>query len=474
MTERTAVVVLAGGKGARMRSALPKVLHDAAGRTLLDRVLATARALVAGGDAARLVVVTNAGAGDAVTAHVRSAAPEATLAHQRSPRGTGDALRAAMAKVGSASRLVVLPGDAPLVTPASVRRLLSELDGRPETPAVFLSAVPPDPSGYGRVLRDAHGIVVAVVEEREASEREKEIPEVNGGVYAFDRGFLDAALPRLEPANEASEFYLTDLLAMAVESGRPARGVPAASPEEILGVNSHADLARVEGVLRERAAAAAMAGGAALLRPETVTLDETVTLAPDTVVEPFVTLLGATRVGGGTRIGQGCVIRDTELGARVTVRPYCVMEGARVGDGAVVGPFARLREGTDLGPAVHVGNFVETKKAVLGREAKANHLTYLGDVEVGERTNVGAGVITCNYDGFAKHRTTIGKDVFVGSDVQLVAPVTVGDGAVIGAGTTVTENVPGGALATSRTPQRTTEGAGTAYRERKGAKKKKI
>lgn len=474
MTARTTVVVLAGGTGTRMRSALPKVLHDAAGRTLLDRVLATARTVMAGSGAARLVVVTNPEAGDPVATHLRTAAPDAVVAPQPSPRGTGDALRAAMANVGKASRLVVLPGDAPLVTPASVLRLLEELDAHPEAPAVFLSAVLPDPSGYGRVLQDAHGTVVAVVEERDASEREKGIREVNGGVYAFDRSFLDGALPRLEPANAAAQLYLTDLLAMAVESGRPARRVPAASPDEILGVNSRAGLARVEGILRARAAAAAMSGGAALLRPETVTLDETVTLSPDSVVEPFVTLLGETRVGGGTRIGQGCVIRDTLLGSNVTVKPYCVMEGARVGDGAEVGPFARLRKGTDLGPSVHIGNFVETKKAVLGRGAKANHLTYLGDVEVGERTNVGAGVITCNYDGFDKHRTTIGKDVFVGSDVQLVAPVSVGDGALIGAGTTVTADVPADALAMSRTPQTVVEGGGARYRERKGAKKKKI
>ncbi|HQR46657.1 MAG TPA: bifunctional UDP-N-acetylglucosamine diphosphorylase/glucosamine-1-phosphate N-acetyltransferase GlmU, partial [Thermoanaerobaculia bacterium] len=355
----------------------------------------------------------------------------------------------------------------------SVRRLLEALDGRRETPAVFLSAVLPDPTGFGRVLRDAGSTVVAVVEEAQASERELALDEVNGGIYAFDRPFLEAALARLEPGAGSSELYLTDLLAMAVESGRPARSVPAAPPEEILGVNSQGDLARVEGVLRARAAAAAMAGGAALLRPETVTLDETVTLAPDTVVEPFVTLLGATRVGGGTRIGQGCVLRDTVLGANVTVRPYCVMEGARLGDGAVVGPFARLREGTELGPAAHVGNFVETKKVVLGAGAKANHLTYLGDATVGEGTNVGAGVITCNYDGVAKHPTTIGKGVFVGSDVQLVAPVTVGDGAVIGAGTTVTADVPPDALVTSRAPLRTVEGGGADYRERKRTKKKK-
>jgi bifunctional UDP-N-acetylglucosamine pyrophosphorylase / glucosamine-1-phosphate N-acetyltransferase len=473
VTERTAVVVLAGGRGARMRSALPKVLHEAAGRPVLDRVLATARAAAAEAGGARLVVVTNAGVEDPVAAHVKSAAPEATLALQRAPLGTGDAMRSALPAIGAASRVVVLPGDAPLVTAASVRRLLEALDGRPETPAVFLSAVLPDPTGYGRVLRDPGNTVVAVVEEAQASERELALDEVNGGVYAFDRPFLEAALARLEPGAGSSELYLTDLLAMAVESGRPVRSVPAAPPEEILGVNSQADLARVEGVLRARAAAAAMAGGAALLRPETVTLDETVALAPDTVVEPFVTLLGATRVGGGTRIGQGCVIRDTVIGSNVTVRPYCVMEGARVGDGAVVGPFARLREGTDLGPAAHVGNFVETKKAVLGAGAKANHLTYLGDATVGEGTNVGAGVITCNYDGVAKHPTTIGKGVFVGSDVQLVAPVTVGDGAVIGAGTTVTSDVPPDALVTSRAPLKTVEGGGAAYRERKSGKKRK-
>jgi bifunctional UDP-N-acetylglucosamine pyrophosphorylase/glucosamine-1-phosphate N-acetyltransferase len=473
VTPKTAVVVLAAGKGTRMRSALPKVLHTAAGRTLLDRVLATAREVLAETKGARLVVVTGPGDEDPVAAHLRGAIPGVAVETQLSPRGTGDALRAAMAGVGDASRIVVLPGDAPLVALASVRRLLAQLDAGPDVPAAFLSAVVPDPSGYGRVLRDAHGIVVAVVEERDASEREREIREINGGVYAFDRAFLEAALPRLEPANAAAELYLTDLLAMAVESGRPARGVDAALSEEILGVNSRADLARVEGVLRARAAAAAMEAGATLLRPETITLDDTVTLAADAVLEPFVTLFGATTVGEGTRIGQGCVIRDTVLGRNVTLKPYCIAEGARVGDNAIVGPFARLREGTDLGPSVHIGNFVETKKAILRRGAKANHLTYLGDVEVGERTNVGAGVITCNYDGFTKHRTTIGKDVFVGSDVQLVAPVSVGDGAVIGAGTTVTTDVPADALATSRTPQRTTEGGGALYRERKREKKRK-
>jgi bifunctional UDP-N-acetylglucosamine pyrophosphorylase/glucosamine-1-phosphate N-acetyltransferase len=238
-------------------------------------------------------------------------------------------------------------------------------------------------------------------------------------------------------------------------------------------VNSRADLARVDALLRRRAAEAAMAAGATLRRPETITLDETVVLEPDTVLEPFVTLLGTTRVGAGSTIGQGAVVRDSDFGRNVTVRPYSVIESARVGSGAVVGPFARLREGTDLHEGVHVGNFVETKKAVLKAGVKANHLTYLGDTEIGEKTNVGAGVITCNYDGFSKHRTTIGRNVFVGSDVQLVAPVTVGDGAVIAAGTTVTKDVPADALALARSPQENLPDAGAKYRERKSAGKGK-
>ncbi len=467
MTPRAAVVLLAAGKGTRLRSGVPKVLHTAAGRSLLDRSLAAARAVARETGDGPLIVVTGPGEDDPVADAVRRETPQAVTAPQVEPRGTGDAVRAALGHLGDASEVIVLPADAPLLTAGSVLALVRALSEEAGVPAAFLTALVPDPSGYGRVLRDTHGTVIAVVEERDASDRERGIPEVNGGVYVFRRAFLEAALARLEPSNAANELYLTDVLAMAVESGRPARGVPVAGGEELLGVNTRADLARVEEVLRTRAAAAAMVAGATLLRPGTVTLDETVRLAPDVVLEPFTTLLGTTEVGARSRIGQGSVLHDTTLGTDVTVRPYCVMEKARVGDGAIVGPFARLREGTELAPGVHIGNFVETKKARLGRGAKANHLTYLGDTDVGEGTNVGAGVITCNYDGFAKHRTVIGREVFVGSDVQLVAPISVGDGAVIGAGTTVIEDVPAGALATSRAPQRTTEGGGTAYRERK-------
>ncbi len=471
MTPAAAVVLLAAGAGTRLHSGVPKVLHSAAGRSLLDRSLATARAVARETGGGPLVVVTGPGTGDPVAAAVHRSAPEAVTAPQAELRGTGDATRAALGFLGDAASVVVLPADVPLLAVRTILALGAALADEPDSPAVFLTAVLPDPSGYGRVLRDAHGTVVTVVEEQDASEREREITEVNAGVYVFERAFLEAALARLEPFNASEELYLTDVLAMAAESGRPARGFPVERVEEVLGVNTRADLARVEAVLRSRTAAAAMEAGATLMKPETVTLDETVRLAPDVLLEPFTTLLGATQVGTRSRIGQGSVLCDTTVGADVTVKPYCVISEARIGDGAIVGPFARLREGTDLGPGVHVGNFVETKKARLHRGAKANHLTYLGDTEVGERTNVGAGVITCNYDGFSKHRTTIGRDVFVGSDVQLVAPVSVGDGAVIGAGTTVTEDVPSGALATSRTPQKTSEGGGTAYRERKQRKK---
>lgn len=472
-----AVVVLAAGRGVRMRSALPKVLHPAAGRPLLDRVLETARAVLASETGeGRLVVVVGAGK-ERVAAHLASlssrapATPEALVVEQDPPRGTGDAVRVALTAVGDAGRVVVLSGDVPLLSAGTVRRLLDALDGS-GTPAVaFLTARLPEPGSYGRVVRDDRGEVARIVEAKDAGEAERALDEVNAGVYAFDRAFLSSALPRLRADNAQGEYYLTDVLGLAVAAGRRVAGLPAADPREMLGVNSRKELAVLDALLRARAADAAMEAGATLVRPETVTLDDGVVLAPDVVVEPFVTLLGETRVGEESRIGQGCVVSDSVLGAGVTLRPYCVVDRSVVADGAVVGPFARLREGTDLGPGVHVGNFVETKKARLSRGAKANHLTYLGDVEVGEGTNVGAGVITCNYDGFGKHRTTIGAGVFVGSDVQLVAPVTVGDGAVVGAGTTVTKDVPPDALATSRVPQRTIDGGGARYRVKKKAAK---
>lgn len=464
------VVLLAAGRGVRMKSARPKVLHEAAGRPLIDHVVAAARTFLDGRPGSRLVVVAGAGREELIP-HLARTAPDAVVVVQDPPRGTGDAVRAALPALGDAARVVVLAGDVPLLGAGALGRLEGALDADAGAGIAVLTARLGDAGAYGRVVRDGDGRFARIVEAKDATPEQRALGEINSGIYAFERAVLERELPRLTDDNAQGEFYLTDVLGLAVEEGIGVVAIPVDDPTEVLGVNSRAELAEVDTLLRRRAARFAMAAGATLIRPETITLDEGVTFGPDAVVEPFVTITGATTVGAGTRIGQGCVVASSAIGANVTVRPYCVIEKAVVGDGAVVGPFARLREGTDLGPEVHVGNFVETKKARLARGAKANHLTYLGDCSVGERTNVGAGVITCNYDGFGKHHTGIGADVFVGSDVQLVAPVTIGDGALIGAGSTITKDVPAGALATSRVPQKTVEGAGTRYRERKLAEK---
>ncbi len=464
------VVLLAAGRGVRMRSARPKVLHEAAGRPLIDHVVAAARALLAGRPGSRLVVVAGAGREELIP-HLARTAPEAVVVVQDPPRGTGDAVRAALPALGDATRVVVLAGDVPLLSSGTLARLEGALDAGSGAGIAVLTAHLADAGAYGRVVRDGEGRFARIVEAKDATPAERALGEINSGLYAFDRAVLERQLPRLTDENAQGEFYLTDVLGLAVREEVAVVAIPVDDPSEVLGVNSRAELAEVDALLRRRAARAAMAAGATLIRPETITLDEGVTFGADAVVEPFVTITGASSVGAGSRIGQGCVVASSTIGANVVVRPYCVIEKAVVGDGSVVGPFARLREGTDLGPEVHVGNFVETKKARLAKGAKANHLTYLGDCSVGERTNVGAGVITCNYDGFGKHHTGIGAGVFVGSDVQLVAPVTIGDGAVIGAGSTITKDVPADALATSRVPQKTLEGGGAKYRERKSAAK---
>jgi bifunctional UDP-N-acetylglucosamine pyrophosphorylase/glucosamine-1-phosphate N-acetyltransferase len=464
----TVVVLLAAGRGVRMRSERPKVLHEAAGRPLLDRALDTAVAIA--GSAAQVVVVVSK-EGDAVAQHVKGAYPPVRITQQDPPRGTGDAVRVAVPAFGKASRVVVLSGDVPLLSADTVKGLVEALRADRKAAVAVLTAKVANPTGYGRIVRDRKGAFVRIVEEKDSSSEEKEIGEINAGTYAFDRAFLEESLPLLTSKNSQNEFYLPDTLSLARKAGRHVLLVEGDSLAA-LGVNSRADLAAVEAILRNRKASEAMQAGTTILRPETVTLDDTVTLEADTVLEPFVTLLGKTRVGGGTVIGQGTVARDTVFGKNVVVMPYCVIESAVVGDGASVGPFARLRAGTDLADGVHIGNFVETKKAVLRKGVKANHLTYLGDTEIGERTNVGAGVITCNYDGFLKNKTTIGRDVFVGSDVQFIAPVTIGDGAIIAAGTTVTEDVPKDALALAREPQKNLPEGGAKYREKKSAGKK--
>ena len=465
-----ACVILAAGKGVRMKSLLPKVLHRAAGRPLVDHVVRTACGVLAEFGAHPPIVVVGNGR-EAVTPHLTAEFPGIRIAVQDPPRGTGDAVRVALPLLSDETKVAVLAGDAPLLRASSLERLFAALD-QPERPAVaFLTAVLPDPGAYGRVIRDGSGRVVRIVEAKDATAEEKSVCEINSGIYAFEREFLSRAIPRLTTKNAQGEYYLTDVLEMAVAEGLAIEGIAVAEPSEILGVNSRKELALVDSELRRRAIDLAFSCGVTIVRPETVTIDDTVELSPDVVIGPFVSLCGKTVVGAGSQIGQGAIVIDSRLGSGVEVRPYSIVEKSVAGDGALIGPFARLREGTDLAAGVHIGNFVETKKARLARGAKANHLTYLGDCAVGERTNVGAGVITCNYDGYGKNVTTIGSNVFVGSDVQLVAPVTVGDGAVIGAGTTVTKDVPSDAIATSRAPQQNLEGAARSYHERKSRKK---
>ncbi|MBL8113998.1 MAG: bifunctional UDP-N-acetylglucosamine diphosphorylase/glucosamine-1-phosphate N-acetyltransferase GlmU, partial [Acidobacteria bacterium] len=383
----TAVVILAAGKGVRMRSARPKVLHAVGGRPMLDRVLELA-ARHAGASAPRLVVV--GAQRDEVEAHLARSDPRAIPAVQEPQRGTGDAVRCALAALGEtpAERILVLSGDVPLLAPGTLLALEAAF-GRHGCAVAFLTAIADEPGAYGRVVRNEHGAVTRIVEARDASAAELLVRETNAGVYLFDRAFLSEALPRLGTANAQGEWYLTDVIGLAVDAGRPVEGVLTRDATEILGANSRADLARIESALQTRLAAAAMAEGVTLVRPETVTLEDGVTFEPDAVLEPFVSLAGATHVSAGARIGQGSILRDTKVGPGVTVKPYTVAEGATIGAGSIVGPFARLREGTELEEGVHVGNFVETKKARLARGAKANHLTYLGDCSVGERTNVG-------------------------------------------------------------------------------------
>jgi bifunctional UDP-N-acetylglucosamine pyrophosphorylase/glucosamine-1-phosphate N-acetyltransferase len=324
------------------------------------------------------------------------------------------------------------------------------------------------PRGYGRVVRDARGRPERIVEEKDASERERELREVNAGLYCADGTFLWKALTRVGSANAQEEFYLTDLVAMAaLREGAVAVAVP---PEEASGVNDREELARAAKVLLRRRARALMRAGVTVEDPERFDCDEGVEIEPDVVVEPGARLLGRTRIGAGSRIGAGAILRDAVVGREVTINPYSVIDTAAVGRGAIVGPFSRLRPGSDIGDEAHVGNFVEIKKTVLGRGAKANHLAYLGDATVGERANVGAGTITCNYDGEKKHPTRIGAGAFVGSDSILVAPLEIGDGAYIAAGSVITEPVPDGALALGRARQVTKEGWAAKRREEKQIK----
>ncbi|MEX1135218.1 MAG: bifunctional UDP-N-acetylglucosamine diphosphorylase/glucosamine-1-phosphate N-acetyltransferase GlmU [Acidimicrobiia bacterium] len=454
------VIVLAAGQGKRMMSDLPKVAHMAAGRTLVGWVLETVFPL----DPATTVVVVGHRA-DAVERllpdHVLSAVQEEQL-------GTGHATRVGMAAIRDIDpddTVVVLYGDLPLLT----RELVTELAERGEGVAARLVAVEfEDPTGYGRVIRDAEGLVTSIVEERDTNDEQRTIRDINAGVYSFRAGDLIEALGEISNENAQGEYYLTDVI--GILAGRGERIEPVrAIPEEVVGINSQGQLAEARRLLQARTNQKLMESGVWMLDPERTYVDDTVVVEPGARIYPGVHLEGTTTVGAGAQVGPDVFAVDSTIGAGTTVW-YAVLRGAVVGEECEVGPYASLRPGSVLERGSKVGTFVETKNTTLGEKAKAPHLSYLGDASVGARSNIGAGTITCNYDGFEKHRTEIGEDVFVGSDTMLVAPLTIGAGAVIGAGSVITEDVAEGALAIERTEQREIPGYARRRAQRQAAK----
>ncbi|GLH68963.1 bifunctional UDP-N-acetylglucosamine diphosphorylase/glucosamine-1-phosphate N-acetyltransferase GlmU [Geothrix rubra] len=455
----TVAVILAAGLGTRMKSRLPKVLHPILGDPSLLWVL---RALPPGLEAA--VVVVHHGKAEVLAAleawQAQGLVPcPVTAVDQGEPLGTGHALQVCIPELDrlAATRVAILCGDVPLTTPATVARLCA-------SEALLLAMDLDEPGSYGRVLQHADGRLAGLVEAKDANAEQRAVRRVNGGAYALPWGPLRRALQGLTNDNAQKEFYLTD--AVAAVARELAVAVQVCDPEELAGMNSRMDQSALQSAAQRRINAAWMAEGVTFLQVDSTLVGPRVALGRDVILEPSVRLEGDVVIGEGGRVGQGSVILDSRIEVGVQIRPYCVVEQAVVGAGSKVGPFSRLREGTDLGPEVHVGNFVETKKARLQRGAKANHLAYLGDTEIGEGTNIGAGVITCNYDGVNKHRTLIGRNVFVGSDTQLVAPLAIGDGALIGAGSTITKDVPADALALSRVPQTSREGGASLVRAR--------
>ena len=461
---RIAVAIMAAGKGTRLKSQLPKVLHEVGGKPLLEHVIRAAVRIVPAKDVYAII----GHEADRVRAAMQHTGVNFVL--QAEQRGTGHALMMAREALAGYDHVIVLSGDAPLITPETIEHLRNfHLEER--AAMTLLSADLENPTGYGRVLRKSSrsAVVQAVVEEKAASVAQKKIHEINSGFYVFDANELYAHIGELSTANAHREYYLTDTAELLRKARRRVVAWKTASASEVLGGNTRAELADIDEKMRLAKCRQLMADGVTVFYPSTCVIDADVVVAPDTVIEPYVQLLGKTRVGTSCRIRSYCVIRDSEIGDAVNILPGCVMDESRVGTAAIVGPYSRLRPGSDIGEGAHVGNFVETKKIKLGKGSKANHLTYLGDAEIGAGVNIGAGTITCNYDGVHKHKTLIGDGVFVGSDTTLVAPVQVGKGAYVGAASCITEDVPEDALAVGRARQIVKEGWA---REKRAERKK--
>jgi len=437
-----AIVILAAGKGTRLKSSVAKVLHRAGGRTLVEQIVRACEPLKA-----RETVVVVGHQAEQVAAVVE---PRGALTVLQQPQnGTGHAMQVAKRALGRAKFAVVLPGDAPLVRTETLKALVAA-HHTGNAAATILSAVLADPSGYGRVVRKTETAVSAIVEESQLTDEQREINEINSAIYCFTLGKIWPALAQVKPNNKHRELYLTDAIGVLNAKGETVLAQVAADSREVLGCNTRADLAEVDRIFRERKRNELMDAGITIQLPETVLIDPDVTAGEDTIIEPGVQLLGKTKIGAQCTIRTGSVLTDAILGEGVTVEPHCVVAESRLDDGVIIGPFARLRPNNHLKAGARIGNFVELKKSTIGEGTKAMHLSYLGDAKIGTKSNIGAGTITCNYDGFHKYPTSIGNKVFIGSDTALVAPVRVGDGAYVGAGSTITDNVPSGGLAIAR------------------------
>jgi bifunctional UDP-N-acetylglucosamine pyrophosphorylase/glucosamine-1-phosphate N-acetyltransferase len=443
------IVILAAGQGKRMNSALPKVLQPLAGRPLLGHVLGAARAL----EPAAVHVVYGHGGEQvrtALGAELAVVAPRSSWVLQAEQKGTGHAMQQALSALQDDEIVLVLYGDVPLVQPETLRELVA-LAGPKSLGLLTVELT--DPTGYGRIVRDARGKVLRIVEQKDANARERRIREGNTGIMAAPVKRLRGWLGKLRNANAQGEYYLTDIIAMAVKDKVKVAPLAAPTVAEVLGINDRIQLAEAECALQHSRARALMVAGATLADPARIDVRGEVVVGRDVFIDINAVFEGRVVLGDGVIVGPGCVLRDCEIAAGVRLNAYCVIEGATVGAGAIIGPFARLRPGAALGPDVHIGNFVEIKNSTMGAGSKANHLAYVGDASVGPRANIGAGTIVANYDGANKHHTAIGADAHTGSNSVLVAPVSVGDGATVGAGSTITKDVPAGTLAVARGKQ---------------------
>jgi bifunctional UDP-N-acetylglucosamine pyrophosphorylase/glucosamine-1-phosphate N-acetyltransferase len=445
---KTDIVILAAGKGTRMRSQLPKVLHRLAGKPLLSHVLDAADGI----PGAEKIVVAGHGA-----AAVREAFADRAikLVEQSEQLGTGHAVHCALDQLRPGSKVVILYGDVPLISAATIDKMLAAVN---DNSIALLTIQLPNPSGYGRILRDSNGQIEAIVEQKDASAGQLEIDEVNTGVMALTTELLADWLPKLDNKNAQGEYYLTDLIAIARQSGFNVFGIQAPSPSEVEGVNSRQQLAALERVYQLQQAGKLMDSGTSLADPARFDLRGTLVAGTDNSIDVNCVFEGDVVLGSNVVIGPNCHIISSRIGDSVEIKANTVIEQAVVGDRAVLGPFARIRPGTELGSDTKVGNFVETKKAIVGNGSKINHLSYVGDAELGEKVNVGAGTITCNYDGVNKHKTEIGDNSFIGSNSTLVAPLSIGEQGFVAAGSTINGDVPEGNLAVGRGKQRNIAG----------------